>query len=306
MKNAILLGFFTVLMAASAHAQDAPAAKPKKQTIPPAAAADATFVGAGDIAGCSDLSGAEATAKLLDKIPGIVFAAGDLAYGSGTDQEFNDCYGKTWGRHKARTKPAPGNHEYNSKGAAGYYHYFGAAAGDPQQGWYSFELGAWHVVSLNSNCAYIGGCEVGSAQEKWLRKDLALHPGVCTMAFMHHPLVSSGPRRSHAIHPELKSLWQALYDAHAALVVVGHEHNYERFALLNSDGDADPARGIREFVVGSGGRNHTPLIAIRNSEVRNTDTFGVLKLTLHAKSYNWEFIPEAGKSFTDSGSEACH
>lgn len=314
MKAAILLGILAALTLLSAQTHKDPAGKKTSaaKSAAPAPARtdsqeDAVLVGAGDIAACADLSGAEATAKLLDKIPGSVFAAGDLAYGDGTDAEFTDCYGKTWGRHKERTKPAPGNHEYHTPGAAGYFHYFGAVAGDPKQAWYSFDLGAWHIVSLNSNCADIGGCQVGSAQEQWLRKDLAAHPGVCTLAFWHHPMVSSGPKPSHAMHPEMKAIWQALYDAHAPLVINGHEHNYERFAPINPDGTADPARGIREIVVGTGGRNHTPLgIPVPNSEVRNTDTFGVLKLTLHARSYDWEFIPEPGKTFTDSGSGVCH
>lgn len=311
MRVGILLGVLVALAMVPAQAQDLPAGKAAKHSKPakpaPAAPEDAVFVGAGDIASCSDLSGAEATAKLLGNIPGTVFAAGDLAYGDGTDAEFKDCFGATWGRFKDRMKPAPGNHEYHTPGASGYFHYFGALAGDPNQGWYSFDLGAWHIVSLNSNCADIGGCQAGSPEEQWLRKDLVAHRGVCTLAFWHHTLFSSGPKSSHARNTELRPLWQALYDAHAALVINGHEHNYERFAPQNPQGVADPARGIREIVVGTGGRNHTPLAApIANSLVRNTDTFGVLKLTLHPKSYDWEFIPEPGKTFTDSGSDACH
>jgi hypothetical protein len=318
MKPTILLGILAALALPSAQTRKDPAAQKTSvaksaadKSAAPAPARtktteDAVLVGAGDVAACADLSGAEATAKLLDKIPGTVFVVGDLAYGDGTDAEFTNCYGSTWGRHKQRTKPAPGNHEYHTPGAAGYFHYFGAVAGDPTQGWYSFDLGAWHIVSINSNCADVGGCQAGSAQEQWLRKDLAAHPGVCTLAFWHHPLVSSGPKPVHAMHPEMKAIWQALYEAHAPLVINGHEHNYERFAPMNSDGAADPSRGIREIVVGTGGRNHTPLgIPVPNSEVRNIDTFGVLKLTLHARSYDWEFIPESGKTFTDSGSGIC-
>jgi len=314
MKTRIMLAILAALALPTAQTHKDPVGKKtsvaksaaEKSAAPEKTTEDAVLVGAGDVASCKDLTGAEATAKLLDKIPGTVFVAGDLAYGDGTDAEFANCYGSTWGRHKPRTKPAPGNHEYHTPGAAGYFHYFGAVAGDPTQGWYSFELGAWHIVSINSNCADVGGCQAGSAQEQWLRKDLAAHPGVCTLAFWHHPMVSSGPQPAHAMHPEMKAIWQALYESHAPLVINGHEHNYERFAPMDPSGAADPARGIREIVVGTGGRNHTPLgKTLPNSEVRNIDTFGVLKLTLHARSYDWEFIPEPGKTFTDSGSGVC-
>lgn len=265
---------------------------------------EAVLVGAGDIADCRNLAGAEATAKLLDHIPGTVFAAGDLAYPDGTKENFV-CYGQTWGRAKSRTRPAPGNHEFHSSGATPYFDYFGSAAGDPQNGYYSYELGSWHIVVLNSECKDVGGCDAGSRQEKWLRSDLAAHPAACTVAYWHKPLFSSGG--AHGNDPEIKPLWQALYDAHATIVVNGHDHDYERFAPQDPDAVADHARGIREFVVGTGGKSHRPFGTIRpNSEVRNADAFGVLKLTLRDKGYDWQFIPEAGKSFTDSGSGTCH
>lgn len=265
------------------------------------------LVGAGDIASCKNLTGAVATAKLLDGIRGTVFAAGDLAYEYGREKEFSDCYDKTWGRHRARTRPAAGNHEYATEGASGYFRYFGAAAGDPKKGYYSYDLGAWHVVVINSNCGKVGGCQSGSPQEKWLRRDLGSHPAPCTLAYWHHPLFSSGINPKHAIHPEMKPIWQALYEAGVEVVVNGHEHNYERFAPQDPNGVADPARGLREFVAGTGGKDHTPFGApIGNSEKRNADTFGVLKLTLRPRGYDWEFVPEAGKMFTDSGSGVCH
>jgi hypothetical protein len=273
-----------------------PATAPADQT--------AILVGAGDIADCRDLSGAEATAKLLDKIPGTVMAVGDLAYPDGSKENF-ECYDKTWGRAKSRTRPAPGNHEFHSSGATPYFEYFGAAAGDPKNGYYSYELGTWHIIVLNSECKDVGGCESGSPQEKWLRADLAAHPAACTLAYWHKPLFSSG--NAHGNDPIVSPLWQALYKAHADVVVNGHDHDYERFGPQNSDGGADAARGIREFVVGTGGKNHRPFVTPKpNSEIRNADAFGVLKLTLKAKLYDWEFIPEAGKSFTDSGSGNCH
>lgn len=271
---------------------------------PQASGESAVLVGAGDIADCTDLSGAEATAKLLEKIPGTVMALGDLAYPDGSKENF-DCYDKTWGRVKDRTRPAPGNHEFHSKGANFYFQYFGKAAGDPKDGFYSYDLGAWHVIVLNSECAEVGGCRAGSRQEKWLRADLAAHPKTCTLAYFHKPLFSSGGK--HGNDTDLKPFFQALYDANADLLLNGHDHDYERFAPQDANGKADPARGIREFVVGTGGKNHRPFADPRpNSEVRNADAFGVLKLTLRADGYDWQFIPEAGKSFTDSGSGTCH
>jgi acid phosphatase type 7 len=265
----------------------------------------AILVGAGDIADCSDLSGAEATAKLLEKIPGTVMAVGDLAYPNGTKENFA-CYNKTWGRVKSRTRPAAGNHEFHSSGATPYFDYFGSAAGDPKDGYYSYELAAWHIIVLNSECEeVVGGCEAGSRQEKWLRADLAAHPAACTLAYWHKPLFSSGG--AHGNDLNLKPFWQALYDANADVIVAGHDHDYERFAPQNPDGVADAKRGIREFVVGTGGKNQRPFGAAKpNSEVRNSDAFGVLRLTLRPNGYDWQFIPVAGKSFTDSGTGSCH
>jgi len=257
------------------------------------------LVGAGDIADCGS-SGAEATAALLDAIPGTVFTAGDNAYSSGTASEYANCYDPTWGRHKARTRPAPGNHEYNTSDAAPYYAYFGANAGPSGRGYYSYDLGDWHLISLNSNI----DMSAGSAQELWLRADLAATTKTCVLAYWHHPRFSSG---SHGSSTESQPLWQALYDYNADVVVVGHDHNYQRFAPQTPSGAPDPVRGIREFVAGTGGRSHysfsTP---IANTEAYNTDTWGVLKLTLDAASYSWEFIPIAGGTYRDSGTGACH
>ena len=271
-----------------------------------APASDPVLVGAGDIASCDDLAGAYATAKLIEKISGTVFAVGDLAYPNGSDEDFAKCYQPTWGRFKDRTRPAPGNHEYHSDGASAYNRYFGTTAGDPEKGYYSYDLGTWHILALNSECAHVGGCDAASPEGKWLREDLAQHPAGCTLAYFHKPLFSSGG--AHGNNLLMKPLWDALYHAGADLVINGHDHNYERFAPQDPDGKADPKHGIREFVVGSGGKNSHRAVgpAEPNSEVRNGDTFGVLKLTLHARSYDWEFVPEAGKTFTDSGTGACH
>lgn len=262
------------------------------------------LVGAGDIADCTDLSGAEATARLLDNISGVVMAIGDLAYPDGTKENFQ-CYDRTWGRVKSRTRPAVGNHEFHTQGATYYFSYFGDLAGDPATGYYSYSLGTWHIIALNSECLEIGGCNAGSPEEKWLRADLAAHPAACTLAYFHKPLFSSGG--AHGDDPIVQPLWRALYDANADLVINGHDHDYERFGPQTPDAQPDPKRGIREFVVGTGGKNHRPFGAPHaNSEIRNADSFGVLKLTLRARDYDWQFIPEAGKTFTDSGSGTCH
>lgn len=260
------------------------------------------LVGAGDIAAC-DSPGAEATARLLDNIPGAVFTTGDNVYNSGTDEEFALCYNPSWGRHKARTRPCPGNHDYGTEGAAGYYRYFGASAGEPGKGYYSYGLGAWRIIALNSNLGE-EGCAAGSPQERWLRAELAAHPTSPILAYWHHPRLSSGP---HGNHQWVQPLWQALYEEGAHVVLGGHDHNYERFAPQDPSGNPDPIIGIRQFVVGCGGRSHYAIhTTVANSEVHNDDTWGVLKLTLHPASYEWEFVPEAGKSFADRGGAACH
>jgi calcineurin-like phosphoesterase family protein len=268
-------------------------------SVPARASGDPVLVGAGDIAGC-DRSGDEATAKLVQAIGGTVMAVGDLAYPSGSAAQYAKCYDASWGDFKARTRPAPGNHEYDtSSTAAPYFDYFGIAAGSRAKGWYSYNIGAWHIVVLNSNCSEVG-CAKGSAQDKWLRADLAAHPATCTLAYFHHALFSSSFTTS-----SVRPLWQALYDFRADVVVSGHAHNYERFGPQTPAGKADPA-GIREFVVGTGGESHNGFNGVAaNSQVRDGSTFGVLKLTLHPGSYAWSFIPVAGKSFTDRGTARC-
>jgi acid phosphatase type 7 len=271
----------------------------------PAQAAIATLVGAGDIAGCNH-DRDEATAKLLDNIPGTVFTAGDNAYPRGTSTQFQNCYHPTWGRHKARTRPSVGNHDYRTSGASPYYRYFGAAAGPSGQGYYSYNLGDWHIVVLNSMCEKIGGCSATSPQANWLRTDLALAANrrLCTLAYWHHPVFTSG---EHGNDPKMTPAFQILYDNNAELVINGHDHDYERFAPQTPSGTADPARGIREIVVGTGGTKLRPFATIRpNSQVRNANTWGVLKLTLSANSYSWEFVHIAGQTFTDSGTTSCH
>ncbi len=307
MKLFIAVLVWLMLMTASIFGQSSVhTTSASAQKSPAPSASVAVLVGAGDISSCDDLKGAEATAKLLDNIPGTVFADGDLAYPDGTDEQFAKCYAPTWGRFKDRTRPAPGNHEYHSDGASGYVRYFGAAAGDPKRGYYSYDLADWHVVVLNSECDAVGGCGAGSTQEQWLRQDLKSHPVKCTLAYWHKPLFSSGAK--HGNDPEIKPLWDALYSADVDVVINGHDHDYERFAPQDPAGKADAQRGIREFVVGTGGKNsHRSFSSPKpNSEVRQADTFGVLKLTLRSTGYDWEFVPEAGKTFTDSGNGTCH
>ena len=268
---------------------------------------DPVLVGAGDIADC-ETTGDEATADLIANIDGTVFTLGDNAYPQGSAANFADCYDPTWGHEKHRTKPVLGNHEYLEEAAAGgYFEYFGAAAGEPGKGYYSYDLGEWHLIALNSNCNKVGGCAATSAQVRWLEDDLAANDEKdCTLAYFHHPLFSSGGE--HGNTPRMKPIWEALYAAGADVVLSGHDHNYQRFAPQDSSGTWDSEQGIREFVVGTGGGEGLYKIEspIENTEVYNDDTYGVLKLTLHPSGYDWQFVPVEGEAFTDSGSDWCH
>ena len=260
--------------------------------------APTVLVGAGDIAQCS--GNEEATAQLLDNIPGTVFVAGDLAYPSGTAAQLENCYDPSWGRHAWRTRPVPGNHDYETLGAVPYFEYFGPAAGNPSQGYYSYDVGDWHIVALNSECVEIRGCLDGSPQARWLREDLVRHSKLCTLAYLHKPRFSS-VRSDRAV----SDLWRILQAAGVEVIVAGHEHFYERFSPQDADGNFDPF-GIRQFVVGTGGASLTDaLSSAPNSEVLNAEAFGLLKLTLNAQSYDWEFVPVSGQAFTDSGSDVC-
>jgi hypothetical protein len=258
---------------------------------------------AGDISSCAS-TGDSATARLLARNGGTVITLGDNVYQKGSGIEFARCYHPTWGAQRSRTRPAPGNHDYGTPGAAGYFGYFAAAAGDPARGYYSYDRGNWHLVSLNSNCSIVS-CAEGSAQEQWLRADLAASTKPCTLAYWHHPRYSSG--RLYGSSTAVQALWQALYDANADVVLQAHEHNYERFAPMTANGTIDTTRGLRSFVVGTGGNRHysfgTP---VAGSQIRNSTTYGVLKLTLHPNRYDWRFLPVAGRTFTDAGTTACH
>ncbi len=256
------------------------------------------LVGAGDIADCNS-PGDEATAALLDGISGTVFTAGDNAYNDGTVEQFNDCYDPNWGRHKVRTRPSPGNHDYLTAGAGGYFGYFGSAAGDPSEGYYSYDLGAWHVLALNSNISR----GPGSPQIQWLNADLAASSATCTVAYFHHARFSSG---SHQNDSTQATFWDELYAAGADVVLVGHDHDYERFAPQDPNATADPSNGIRQFVVGTGGRSLRSFGTTRpNSEFRYNADHGVLKLSLYDGGYDWQFISTDGVVH-DSGSDTCH
>ncbi len=263
------------------------------------------MVGAGDIAKC-DGEGDEGTAALLDGIEGTVFTLGDNVYERGTAAEYAECYEPTWGRHKARTRPVPGNHEYETPGAAGYFDYFGAAAGERGEGYYSYDVGEWHIVALNSMCREAGGCGPDSPQVRWLKDDLAANRDkACTLAYFHYPLFNAGERGTFPNF--VGEFWDVLYAEGADVVLSAHDHNYQRFAPQSPDGAADPARGIRQFVTGSGGGDHYEIKdSPENLEAYNEDTYGVLKLTLRANDYDWRFVPVEGGTFTDSGGARCH
>jgi hypothetical protein len=263
-----------------------------------------TLLAAGDIASC-DSRGDEATAALLHPAGAAVATLGDQVYGGATLHAFNACYDPSGGFARGRTRPAAGNHEYDASGASGYFAYFGSAAGPPGRGWYSYGLGAWHVVVLNSNCAEAGGCYPGSSQERWLRNDLAQNRVRCTLAYWHHPLFTSDAYTGRATNTT--PLWNDLYDAGAELILNGHAHEYERFAPQRPGGAPDPGGGIREFVVGTGGRSLSDFgSTAAHSERRNNWTHGVLRLSLESQAYSWQFLPVAGHSFDDSGVGTCH
>ncbi len=263
------------------------------------------LVGAGDIATC-EYANDEATAAVVKSTAGTVFTTGDNVYQTGTSIEFRECYGPSWGQFRERTRPAAGNHDYKaSSTAAPYFKYFGARAGTPGQGWYAYDSGTWRVYSLNSNCPYVGGCTTSSAQYAWLEADLAANPRRCVAAYWHHPRFSSG---RHGGTTAMDHITTLLYDRGAEVVVAGHDHSYERFAPMTPTGATDSQRGIRNFVVGTGGGSlYAPgTVAAPNSEVLETQTYGVLKLTLDWSGYAWKFLAAGAGTFTDSGTDTCH
>jgi hypothetical protein len=263
----------------------------------------AVLAGAGDIGYCG-ATDAVATGALMSSIDGIAITLGDNAYPDGTAQQFADCYDPAWGGFRDRTRPSPGNHEYRTAGAAPYFKYFGSSAGKPGQGWYTFQAGTWRVYSLNSECSNVGGCKKGSAQYEWLKRDLASWPQRCVLAYWHRPRFSS---INHGSSTAMADITRLLYDHRAEVVLASHDHGYERFALQDPSGQLDKRRGIRHFVVGTGGAqlyayNREPL---PRTVVRNNTTHGVIKLNLTSGAYAWQFLPTLNGGFADSGSGTC-
>ncbi|MFY9587193.1 MAG: metallophosphoesterase [Actinomycetota bacterium] len=315
MFRAALIG--ALLLTACSGSPPPASQSPRTSTPTNASPSDPVIAAAGDVACDPDIAAFNggngtrgacrqlATSDLLTAGGyTAVLPLGDLQYEIGALKDFRRSYDLSWGRVRDISYPVPVNHEYSTSQAAGYFAYFGDRAGMRARGYYSYDLGSWHLIALNSNCGAVGGCGRGSPQERWLRADLAAHEASCTLAYWHHPRFSSGLHGDSAVYT---AFWQALHDAGADVVLVGHDHDYERFAPQDALGRADSARGIREFVVGTGGRSRYPFRAPRpNSEVRNFGTYGILALTLRPTSYEWRFVPEAGKAFTDTGSTACH
>jgi acid phosphatase type 7 len=263
-----------------------------------------TMVGAGDIAGC-EFNQDRKTARLVGRIPGTVFTLGDNVYPEGTRSQFRNCYDPTWGNYKKRTRPTAGDQDYATSGAKPYFDYFGWRAGKPTRGYYSYDRGAWHIVALNSNCKEVGGCEGRSAQGRWLRTDLAHHRAKCTLAYFHHPLYASGNGYDS---PKVKPFWYTLYNHHAEVILSGHAHRYERFARITPSGERSSARGIRQFIVGTGGKLGGSQKGPDEPRVqaKKVGAPGVLKLELGSGFYRWKFVPVEGRNYTDSGRARCH
>jgi hypothetical protein len=298
---AVLLGLAFLATAHAGHTPTLPLPLPSATpagSVEPGGSqgANATLLAVGDIASCG-VNADELVGELAARLDGTIALLGDIAYDRGSSDDFASCFDPTWGHLRSRLRPAPGNHEYGTKGAAGYFTYFGAVAGTPGEGWYSYDLGAWHVIALNSNCGAIrGGCEGSdSAELAWLVADLQAHPTDCTLAYWHHPRWSSG---RHGSNDMTDALWDALAAARADVVLFGHDHDYERF---------EPIDGMRAFVVGTGGRSlyGWPGSPLKETAVRANGTYGLLELILGASDYSWRFVPASG-SFTDAGHAACH
>lgn len=283
----------------------------------PTADPDPVVAAAGDIA-CGSATGRgtpcrqmETSELLVQSRPAAVLTLGDNQYENGELQDYQRFYDPSWGRLKPITRPAPGNHEYYTAGARGYFDYFAGvgrltseATGSRGQGWYSYDVGAWHLVALNSNCSEVGGCGANSPQVNWLRSDLQASRATCTLAYWHHARFGSGQSRDDRTY---LAFWQALYDLGADVVLAAHDHSYERFAPMTPLGQLDRARGLRQFVVGTGGHSFQPLgDPLPNSEIRNNATFGVLRLRLRPSSYEWKFEGIPGSTFTDTGGDTCH
>ena len=300
-KRLAAVGAAALYLCSCSGAPTAPAPVPSENVAPTPrsfGASEARLVGAGDIATCGS-PGSELTALLLDAMNGTVFTTGDNVYPNGSFEQFRDCYDPSWGRHRDRTRPTAGNHDYEMPNAAAYYNYFGSNAGPAGRGYYSYSAGEWHVVTLNSEI----DVRAGSPQEQWLRMDLLSNPTSCTAVIWHRPRYSSGPNGDNK---DMQDIWRTIQEFNADIVLAGHDHLYERFAPQDVNGRVDFDRGIRQFVIGTGGRTVSAMRAAHaNSEIIGGD-LGVLSLTLLPNSYRWEFVPVVGATFRDSGTGLCH
>lgn len=301
----------TALVLALVLSATAMAAAPAALIPVPVALADTasrTLIGAGDIAVCGT-NADSATAALVKSVldadtTAWAFTAGDNVYPDGSSSYFANCYAPTWGQFKQRTRPVPGNHDYyNNPNAEGYFGYFGQLAGPLNRGWYRYNLGTWRIYALTSECAQ--GTTCFNKQYNWLKNDLNTYPHQCVLAIWHRPRFSSGAE--HGSSTRMAPVWKLLYANGAELVISGHDHDYERFAMLNGNGQKDPAKGMRQFVVGTGGTGLRPFgTVLAASQARNAASHGVLRLDLRATSYAWRFMPIVGDTYTDAGSNNCH
>ena len=273
-------------------------------TLPEIGTNDNTILAVGDIAVCGQ-DDDELTGQLAAGLPGTILGLGDMVYEGGTESEFKRCFNPSWGAVKDRIRPVPGNHEFETAGAGPYYEYFGDAAGTAGLGWYSFDIGAWHVIALNTNCLDQPNlCSDDSAQADWLESELARNPAGCTLAFMHHPRWSSG---EHGNDLKIGEFWTMLHDGGVDVLLAANDHNYERFAPMDANGAADATGGIRLFVVGTGGRSLDPFEDIQpNSEARNNVSFGLLQMALYDDGYGWQFVPTDREGYRDGGTDRCH
>ena len=317
MVGALLLAVVALALIASSCGGEADQAGAATTAGPAAASATRpapaqrgpTLVAAGDVAcppgeprtrfACHQLDTAALVARLKADAVAVL---GDLQYEAGSLAGFQGSFDRTWGRFRDRMHPALGNHEYGTPGAAGYFAYFGAHAGRPGEGWYSYELGSWHVVVLNANCDIVG-CGPDSPQQRWLRADLSAHPRRCTLAYWHQPRFSSG---LHGSDDALAPLWRTLQRGGADVALSGHDHDYERFAPQDARGRLDRAHGIVQFVVGTGGKSHYPILLAHRTSRAHASVFGVLRLTLDRGAYAWRFVAEPGVGFRDRGTARCH
>jgi hypothetical protein len=262
---------------------------------------------AGNIATCGTTND-EATAAVLDTLPGTIFALGDNVFPDGSTAAYTNCYEPSWGRHKTRTYPALGNHEYSLGNANATFDYFGDRAGPRGLGYYSFDLGNWHIIVLNVNDSTVSPTKLfeGSIQEKWLKADLAGNSKNCTLALWHNPRFFSSDTVGWNSNAYVTGLWKRLYDAGVDVVLNAQQHDYERFPPMNSTGSLDGVKGIREFNIGTGGESTETMVAIAQYSEARSDAFGILKLILDAGTYSWEFVPTVPGQFSDTGAGKCH